>query len=415
MNELSLVFFILVIAYFAIEYWLGQRHIKHIKNNRNQVPTEFAADISIDEHQKAADYTVARKKLGLVEAAYGAVFLLIWTLGGGFDLFDNIWRKLQLDPIWTGIMFLLSISLIASILDLPFAWYRTFKLEENFGFNKTTVKTFITDLFKNTVLSLVIGVPLLWLVLWIMQSMGTNWWLYVWAAWLTFMLVMLWVYPTVIAPLFNKFSPLEDVELKGRISSLLKRTGFMSKGIFVMDGSKRSGHGNAYFTGFGKSKRIVFFDTLLESLNADEVEAVLAHELGHFKHNHIKKSILLTSALSLLGLWILGFLLDKSWFYYGLGMSNKSDYAALALFFTAAPVFLFFTTPIMSWFSRKNEYEADSFATSKTNGNDLISALVKMYKENASTLTPEPLHSLVYDSHPPAPLRISHIKKDLAT
>jgi len=411
MNELSWIFLLAVIIYFILELYLGRRHIVHIKSHRATVPDEFKSDIGLAEHKKAADYSIARKKLGLIEAAYGAVLLLVWTLGGGFELFDKLWRTLEFNPVWTGIFFLLSVSLVMSLLELPFAWYRTFSLEEKFGFNKTTVKIFFTDLIKNAVLSLIIGVPLLWVVLWMMQSAGGNWWFYVWLVWLGFMLLMLLIYPTLIAPLFNKFKPLTDAELKARIDSLLERTGFKTNGIFVMDGSKRSGHGNAYFTGFGKSKRIVFFDTLLESLNPDEVEAVLAHELGHFKHNHIKKGILLTAIMALAGLWVLGFLIDKEWFYQGLGMSTKSDYAALVLFFAVVPVFMFFITPVMSWFSRKNEYEADSFASKNASANDLITALVKMYKDNASTLTPDPLHSLVYDSHPPAPLRIAHIKQ----
>lgn len=413
MNELSWVFVFLVVIYFLMEFWLGKRQIAHIKQHQNQVPLEFSNQIKLEEHQKAADYSVARKKLGLLEAAYGVVLLLLWTLGGGFEWFDGLARSLSLDPILTGVFFLLGISILMSALDLPLAWYKTFKLEEEYGFNKTTIKTFIVDMIKNTGVSLLFGVPLLWVILWLMGSAGNNWWLSVWLVWISFTLFMMWLYPTVIAPWFNQFKSLEDLELKTRIDSLLKRTGFVSDGIFVMDGSKRSGHGNAYFTGFGKSKRIVFFDTLLKSLSTDEVEAVLAHELGHFKHKHIRKSMIIMATLSLVALWVLGFLVNQPWFYQGLGMSTPSNYAALILFFTVMPVFMFFITPIMSWFSRKNEYEADAFAVAQANGNDLITALVKMYKDNASTLTPDPIHSLVYDSHPPAPLRIAQIRKEI--
>lgn len=409
MNTLSIVFVLLLISYFIAELWLGLRHIKHIRNHSKNVPDEFAQNITLEEHQKSAKYSIAKKKFALFNAPIALALLLFWTLGGGFEFFDNLVRGFAFNPILTGVVFLLAISFVMSLIDLPASWYLTFKLEERFGFNRTTVKIFFSDLIKGWLVGLIIGIPLLLLVLWLMQNSGNFWWLWVWATWLGFSLLMMWIYPTIIAPLFNKFTPLENEQLNSVINKLLARTGFNSNGIFIMDGSKRSGHGNAYFTGFGKSKRIVFFDTLLNTLNNSEIEAVLAHELGHFKHNHIKKSLALMATISLFGLWLLAFLIDKNWFYQGLGISQKSDYAALILFMSTMPIFTFFITPLFSWLSRKNEYQADEYASVQADGRSLVSALVNMYKDNASTLTPDPIHSLVYDSHPPAPLRIKHI------
>ncbi|MDH5485562.1 MAG: M48 family metallopeptidase, partial [Gammaproteobacteria bacterium] len=331
--------------------------------------------------------------------------------GGGLERLDQSWRVMALDPIYTGIGVLLSLTLVSSLLDLPFSLYSTFVIEERFGFNRTTAKTFVIDLFKGMLLSLIIGMPLIWVVLWLMEQAGEFWWLYTWVVLTAFSLFIAWAYPTWIAPIFNKFSPLEEGATLDRINSLLSRCGFNSNGIFVIDGSRRSSHGNAYFSGFGKNKRIVFFDTLLESLDDDELEAVLAHELGHFKRKHILKSMLLSTATTLLGLWGLSWLMTNDWFYQSLGVSTPSTYMALLLFTLVLPVFTFLLSPLMSMLSRKNEFEADEFAAEQSDAKYLISALVNMYKENASTLTPDPLYSAFYDSHPPAPVRIAQLAK----
>jgi STE24 endopeptidase len=328
-------------------------------------------------------------------------------------MLDQTWRYFSWPELWTGVAVFLSFSVLSSLIDLPSDIYSTFRLEARFGFNRITPGLFVTDMLKGIVLSLVIGVPFIALVLWLMASAGEFWWVSVWAVLMGFSLLMIWVYPTFIAPLFNKFQPLDNEELKQRIEALLQGNGFTSQGIFVMDGSKRSGHGNAYFTGFGSNKRIVFFDTLLKGLNADEVIAVLAHEVGHFKCKHLQKRMILMSILSLAGLAFLGWLMQQGWFYSGLGVSAPSTYMALLLFTLALPVFTFLLQPIMAWFSRKHEFEADDFAAEQANPLTLIQALVKLYKENASTLTPDPLYSAFYDSHPPAPVRIAHLSSKL--
>jgi STE24 endopeptidase len=346
----------------------------------------------------------------MVGESYSAIILLAWTLAGGLQLLDNSWSQLGLSPVWHGTLVLLSLFIIGALLELPFSIFDTFRIEERFGFNKATPRIFAIDLLKNTVLMVLIGGPLLMAVLWLMSSMGEWWWFYVWLLWSGFNLIAIWAYPTFIAPLFNKFKPLEEGAVRDRVQSLLERTGFKSKGIYVMDGSRRSAHGNAYFTGFGRNKRIVFFDTLLNSLNEAEVEAVLAHELGHFKLRHITKRIIMMFSLSLLGLALLGWLINQDWFYAGLGINTPSIHTALALFMLVMPVFTFFLSPLMAWGSRKHEFEADAFACQQADASDLINALVKMYEENAKTLTPDPLHSVFYDSHPPAPVRIAHLK-----
>jgi STE24 endopeptidase len=310
---------------------------------------------------------------------------------------------------------MLSAMILMSLLDLPFSLYHTFVVEERFGFNRSTIGVFFGDMLKQGALLLVIGGPLIALALWIMEASGGLWWLYVWAVWMAFSLLMFWAYPAIIAPLFNKFSPLDNEALKQRIQTLMDKCGFRSKGIFVMDGSKRSGHGNAYFTGVGSNKRIVFFDTLLESLKPEEIEAVLAHELGHFKLRHIQKRLLSTFALSLVALALLGWLAGQDWFYHGLGASRASPWMALLLFMMVLPAFTFFVQPLMSLLSRKHEFEADAYAVQQSSGKDLIHALVKMYRENASTLTPDPLYSAFHDSHPPAPVRISHISANMGS
>ncbi|NOY66864.1 MAG: M48 family metallopeptidase, partial [Gammaproteobacteria bacterium] len=360
MNALSNFFIVMVIITLATQLWLAARHVRHVKNNRAQVPDEFKDQIPLDAHQKAADYTVTRTQFGRYETILGSILLLAWTLGGGLEFMDTAWRSLQWDGIWTGIAFMISIMLIMSALDLPFSIYRTFVIEEKFGFNKTTPITFITDLVKGSIVTILIGLPLLWVILWIMEISGSLWWLYVWSVWFGFSLLMMWAYPAFIAPLFNKFKPLENSDLKDGIEALLVQCGFKSNGIFVMDGSRRSAHGNAYFSGIGNKKQIVFFDTLMEQLEPDEIEAVLAHELGHFRMHHIRKRLISMGAISLASLAVLGWLIDQDWFYTGLGVTMQSDYMALMLFMMLAPVIGFFLTPVSAMFSRKHEFEADA-------------------------------------------------------
>jgi len=398
----------------VVQWYLVQRHIKHIQANRQHVPADFSDKIPVEAHHKAADYTQAKVKTGMAELIIGSLFLLLWTLAGGLQYLDNWWRGFGLSEIWTGTGFIISVFAIMTILDLPVAIYRTFKLEQSFGFNKMTPKIFVMDMIKNGVVGLLIGTPLLLLVLWIMENSGSNWWLYVWAVWLSFSLFMMWAYPAFIAPLFNKFRPLEDGELKTRIENLLSRNGFKSQGIHVMDGSTRSAHGNAYFTGLGANKRIVFFDTLIDELTHDEIEAVLAHELGHFKCNHIKKRISVLGTVFLIGLAVLGWLIKETWFYNGLGVELESTYMALILFLMASPAFTFFMQPLFSYISRQHEFEADDFAAGQAQSEHLITALVSLYRENANTLTPDPMYSAFHDSHPPAPIRIAHLKNQIA-
>jgi len=406
-------FAVLFLAFFAIsiivKFWLSQRHLSHIQKNRAQVPEAFCEKISLDDHQKAADYTITKVKFGRLPLVYDAIILLAWTFGGGLELLDQFARGYELSPISTGILVILSMMIISSVLDLPFSLYSTFVIEEKFGFNRTTLKTFVIDMLKGALLSVALGVPLIWVVLWLMEQAGDFWWLYTWVVLTCFSLFIAWAYPTWIAPIFNKFSPLEEGETLKRITGLLNRCGFNSDGIFVIDGSKRSSHGNAYFSGFGKNKRIVFYDTLLESLSDDELEAVLAHELGHFKRKHIVKGMAISFAATLVGLAILAWLMKADWFYSALGVSTSSTYMALLLFTLVMPVFTFLLSPIMSLFSRKNEFEADEYAAQQSEAKYLIQALVNLYKENANTLTPDPLYSAFYDSHPPAPVRIAHL------
>lgn len=399
----------------ATRYYLAGRHIRHIAKHRDQVPADFASKVSLPEHHKAADYTMAKLRLGLFEIALSAAILIIFTLLGGIQLLQNVTIDLLGPGITQQIALLISISLITGVIDLPFSLYRQFGIEEQFGFNRMSLKLFALDSIKGIILGLVIGLPLLWVVLNLMTEAGEYWWIWTWFVWVGFNALLLWLFPTFIAPLFNKFKPLEDGPLKERIENLLKRCDFTSQGLFIMDGSKRSAHGNAYFTGMGKAKRIVFFDTLIERLNPEEIEAVLAHELGHFKRQHIRKRLIQSFALSFLVLGLLGWISTKPWFYLGLGvMPDLNGYnagLALALFMLVMPVFGFFLTPINSMGSRKHEYEADTFAAEKSSAHDLITALVKLYQDNAATLTPDPLYSKFYDSHPPAPLRIAHLQK----
>ncbi len=410
MHAFTLIFLFFVAASVLVRLWLGQRQVRHIRAHYGKVPDAFADRISLQDHQRAADYSCAKLRLGRLELAWETLWLLLWTLGGGISLIDRWWTGFGYSGLVTGIGVIFSLVLVSSILNLPFSLYHTFVLEERFGFNKTTLKTWIGDLVKGVLLVAAIGIPLVAAILWLMNQAGQSWWLFAWALWIGFSLLMVWAYPAFIAPIFNRFSHLEDAGLRARIENLLERCGFRSQGVFVVDGSRRSSHGNAYFTGFGRNKRIVFYDTLLESLSDDEVEAVLAHELGHFKRNHIKKSLLLSSALSLLGFALLAWLMRSDWFYPALGVDAPSTHAALILFVLILPVFTYFVSPLFSALSRKHEFEADEFAHRNSDYRALISALVNLYRDNASTLTPDPLHSIFYDSHPPASIRIDRLE-----
>lgn len=412
MNSFSYFFLGMLVITLVFQWWLGSRHMRHVRNHRNEVPQPFRDQIPLEAHQKAADYTLARGRFGRFESILGAIFLLIWTIGGGLALLDNAWQGLGFNPTITGAGVMLSAVLIMSLLDIPSSAYYTFVIEERFGFNKNTPRLFVIDLIKGALLMLLFGIPLAWVVLWIMEISAELWWLYVWMVWFGFSLLMMWAYPAFIAPLFNKFEPLEQQPLRERIERLLQQCGFKSNGIFVMDGSRRSAHGNAYFSGLGNNKRIVFFDTLIKQLDSDEIEAVLAHELGHFRLHHIRKRLMGMGVISLASLALLGWLMQQPWFFAGFNV-DKSNHMALLLFMLLSPVFSFFLTPTLSWLSRRHEFQADDYAAGKRDANHLIRALVKMYEENASTLTPDPLYSRFYDSHPPAPIRISHLKEHM--
>ena len=394
----------------AIKLWLAQRHLRHVLAHRNKVPEAFSAQVELSAHQKAADYTRAKARLGILTALFEAILLLAFTLGGGLQLLSDWSLNTFSNPLAQSMALIVSVLVLTSILETPFSLFSTFVIETRFGFNKMTLKLYLLDAVKGLLLGSILGLPLLLGVLWLMERMGDNWWLYVWAVWVTFSLLLLFIYPSFIAPLFNKFKPLEDASLKARIEALLHKCGFTAQGLFVMDGSKRSTHGNAYFTGFGKTKRIVFFDTLIERLTANEIDAVLAHELGHFKRRHVIKRIALTFAVSLAFLWFLSQLIHADWFYSGLGVSTHSTAMALLLFFMVLPVFSFLLQPLSSAYSRKHEFEADAYAAQQTASADLVTALVKLYQDNAATLTPDPLYSTFYSSHPPAMARISRLQ-----
>ncbi len=409
------IFLLLLALGTLLQLWLLQRHLVHVARHRNQVPDAFAGKVALEEHQRAADYTRAKGSLARVDILLGSLLLLLWTLGGGIDQLDSVWRAFGWSAIPTGLALFFTFFFINSLLELPVSLARTFRLEAAFGFNRTTPGQFFKDRLLGMLLGALLGGPLLAVILWLMQRAGDSWWLAAWAVWMAFSLGLTWAYPRLIAPLFNRFEPLAEGETRERIQRLLQRCGFTSDGIFVMDGSKRSSHGNAYFTGFGKNKRIVFFDTLLERLSVDEVEAVLAHELGHFRHRHVLKQMALMALLSLAGMALLGWLSGQTWFYNDLGINEPSDAAALLLFMLALPVFTLFFTPLGSYLSRRYEFEADDYAMSQTGGEFLMRALVKLYRDNASTLTPDPLYSLFHDSHPPAPVRIAHIHQRAAS
>lgn len=407
---MTIAFLAALALYLGLKTWLANRQLRYVRAHRNDVPDAFKDAISAEQHRTAADYTTAKARLGLIDLAISVVVLLLWTLAGGLQWLDTGWRAIGLNPYFTGTGIILSVFLISAAIDLPLSIYSTFGLETRFGFNKTTPRTFIGDLLKSTVLLLVIGAPLLFLALWLMAQAGPLWWLYVWALWLAFTLTMTWAYPALIAPLFNKFHPLDDADLKERITALLSRCGFSSEGVFVMDGSKRSAHGNAYFTGFGRNKRIVFFDTLMDTLEGPEIEAVMAHELGHFRLHHIKLRLVLFAVLGLGGFALLGWLAAQPWFYQGLGIAAPSDHAALILFALVAPIFMFSLTPAFSWLSRNHEFAADNYAKKHAEASALVSGLVKLFRDNATTLTPDPLYSRFYDSHPPATVRIGNLR-----
>ena len=412
-QSFSLLFAAFLLATLAVKLWLSSRHIRHVAQHRDAVPSQFAHKIPLAAHQKAADYTIAKTRLKIVLLVVNAAVLLGFTLLGGLQ-----WLSMALfDVAGAGMVYQLgliaAVTLIGSVVDLPFDYYKQFRLEEQFGFNKMTPGLFFSDMLKHTLVGAVIGLPLIWVTLALMEQAGALWWLYAWLIWCGFQIFMLGFYQNLIAPLFNKFTPLQDESLRSRIEGLMQRVGFASKGLFVMDGSRRSAHGNAYFSGFGAAKRIVFFDTLLSRLAPNEIEAVLAHELGHFKLNHVIQRIVVMFVISLGLLAVLGYLKNQVWFYQGLGvepmMAASNDAMALILFMFALPVFTFLFSPVLSITSRKNEFEADAFAAKHSNSQDLISALVKLYEDNASTLTPDPLHSAFYDSHPPASIRVEKL------
>ncbi|CAN5898606.1 M48 family metallopeptidase [soil metagenome] len=402
-----------------VKFWLASRQVRHVAQHRNNVPAPFAQTISLPAHQKAAEYTIAKSRFGLIEMAWGAAILLGWTLLGGLDVVNKLLLSWLGGGMTQQLALLVAFAAIGGLLELPFTLWQTFRLEERFGFNKMTLKLWMADAVKSTVLGAVIGLPIAALILWLMGAAGTFWWLWAWCAWMGFNLLLMLIYPSFIAPLFNKFKPLDDPTLQARVTALMKRCGFAAKGLFVMDGSTRSAHANAYFTGFGASKRVVFYDTLLRQLSASEVEAVLAHELGHFKHKHIVKRLVAMFALSLAGFALLGWVSLQSWFFTGLGvqpnMGAPNSALALLLFMIAVPVFGFFVAPLSARLSRKHEFEADAYAVSQTSGADLSAALLKLYQDNASTLTPDPVFVKFYYSHPPASERLQRMALTPAT
>jgi STE24 endopeptidase len=409
MNGFTVIFLLMLLFSAGLLVWLARRQRDGALCQRHAVPEAFRDRIGLADHQKSADYTAARMGLEQVDTVAGAVLTLIWTLGGGLNFLAGLWAGSGWGPVAAGTGLIISALLITSLLEMPLDVYRTFGIEARFGFNRTTPALYVADLVKHGLVFLLLGTPLIALLLWLVDHAGRGWWLYAWLVWMGFSIALLWLYPTLIAPLFNRFSPLEDEALRTRILRLLERCGFTSGGIFVMDGSKRSGHGNAYFTGFGANKRIVFFDTLLKSLDPDEVEAVLAHELGHFKHGHVRQRLAVMAVLSLAGFALLGYLVNAEWFYHGLGVQQPTYAAAFILFAMVLPYFTTALRPLSSYWARRHEFEADDFAAAQTDARHLIRALVKLYEENASILTPDRLYSAYHDSHPPAPVRIAHL------
>lgn len=410
---LTFAFALTLLAGLVLKFWLNALQVRHVAQHRSEVPVAFAHTITLAAHQKAADYTLTKARFGMIELALGTVVLVVWTLLGGLSTLNQTLLNSLGGGMAQQIALIAAFVLISGLIDLPLSWYQTFVIEERFGFNKMTLQLWLFDLLKSSLVGAVIGLPIAALILWMMGAAGSGWWLWAWGVWIGFNLLLLVLYPTFIAPLFNKFSPLKDETLKARVTALMKRCGFAAKGLFVMDGSKRSAHANAYFTGFGAAKRVVFYDTLLSKLSAAEVDAVLAHELGHFKHKHVLKRIVSLFSLSLVGFFLLGWLATQAWFYVGLGvqpnLSAPNDALALLLFMLAVPVFSFFIAPVFAHFSRKHEFEADAYAVAQTSGQDLSTALLKMYEDNASTLTPDPVYVKFYYSHPPASERLARM------
>src|SRR6056300_354273 len=412
MEFFTSIFLLFLSVYILTMLWLNFRQKKSIQNSFNVVPASFQKDISLKDHQKAGLYSLDKLKVDNFEILFSSLLLVLWTIGGGIDFINNFWASHSYEGLSGGVLVILSIMIISSLLGLPVNYFRTFKIEEKYGFNKSTTSLFFSDYVKQIIIfTLIFGSFISFVVLWLMNYMGQYWCIYTWAFISLFSLIMIWVYPTFIAPLFNKFSPLSDKELEIKIKSLITKSGFQSNGIFVMDGSRRSSHGNAYFTGMGESKRIVFFDTLLKDMSHDEIEAILAHELGHFHHKHIRKNIVSTFLITLIGLALLGYLFDQEWFFSGLGITEVNNHNALIVFTMVAPVFTFLISPISNMLSRKHEFEADNFAATHTDAKNLISSLVKLYKENASTLTPDKIYSTFHHSHPPASERIGELHK----
>ncbi|MDO9270121.1 MAG: M48 family metallopeptidase [Methylobacter sp.] len=413
MNSFTIIFLIALTLSFSVQFWLAKRHADYVAKHRSAVPEAFKNTVSLEAHQKAADYTLEKSSLGNIDSIIGVVLLLILTIGGGINWAFEFWATTVQSPLIAGLAALASVFLVMTAVEIPTSVYQTFVIEEKYGFNKSTPQQFIKDQLLQLVLVAAIGMPLLALILWVMDSIGSLWWLWAWGILISFSLLMSWLYPTVIAPLFNKFTPMEEGSLKDRIQGLLARCGFSSQGIFIMDGSKRSGHGNAYFTGLGNNKRIVFFDTLVNSLDDEELEAILAHELGHFKCKHTIKMLIANAVMTLVSFAVLGWLIDQQWFYNGLGVEQPSHAAALLLFMLVSSSFTFFIQPIIAYFQRKFEFEADNFASTNAKAEKLISALVKLFEENASTLTPDPLYSAFHYSHPPAAIRIANLESQI--
>ncbi|TMH35829.1 MAG: M48 family metallopeptidase [Betaproteobacteria bacterium] len=411
-TSFTAIFVLLFALSLVLQLWLAYRQVRYVGAHRLAVPAHFTARITPDAHRKAADYTIARTRFSVIDTLLDAALLFILTLGGGVAAIAASLETLELSSLWRDVALVLSVAVLCGAATLPLAWYRTFVIEQRFGFNRMTFRLWLADVAKSVLVGALLGIPLLTLVLWLMSRAGTLWWLYAWIAWVAFQILVLALYPTLIAPLFNKFEPLSDAGVRERVERLLERCGFAAKGLFVMDGSRRSSHGNAYFTGFGAARRIVFFDTLLSRLQADEVEAVLAHELGHYKLRHVLKRTAWFSLGSLALLALLGSLADQPWFYAGLGVAGPAPRygVALVLFMLALPVFTFLAAPIASLYSRRHEFEADQYAARNASPKALVAALVKLYEDNASTLTPDPLHSAFYDSHPPAASRIARLE-----
>jgi len=423
-DVLTAAFALALVANLLVKFWLASRQIRHVAQHRNSVPEAFARTITLDAHQKAADYTIAKTRFGLLELALGAVVLLGWTLLGGLDLLNHLLLQWLGGGMWQQLALVAAFVAIGGLIELPVTLYQTFVIEQRFGFNKMSWQLWLGDLVKSVALGTIIGLPILAVILWLMGAAGRLWWLWAWCTWMGFNLLLLMVYPTLIAPLFNKFKPLEDETLKTRVTQLMQRCGFASKGLFVMDGSKRSAHANAYFTGFGAAKRVVFYDTLLARLSPAQVDAVLAHELGHFKYKHILQRILTLFGVSLLGFALLGWLSGQAWFYFGLGVrpnlagvtgvAAPNDALALLLFLMIVPTFSFFVSPLSALMSRKHEFQADAYACAQTSGVDLSAALLKLYEDNASTLTPDPVFVKFYYSHPPASERLARMQAGLS-